>query len=397
MIYNTDYLKLKKLGSDNYNNSLGNPNQERIATLGINNYTDDDCIYNMEETLCMFTMKINEIIDMLNGLPDYEEILRLLKIILEYLKDIDLANYYTKPEIDAMFANIKDMILNIDLSDYYTKAEIDAIIAGLEFTVDAFTKAETRAFYTQSNSFSIYQYYLNQEISQQSCILDKNLLHFNFRVDKIDETGFNKYQKIFIGYSEYLPKFTTNIINAVGRGYSVDEYVIPCTVVLSNLGTMYVSCSDNVRSIIVSGTVIAEGTYDNNLIFNPINLGTPPAPLPPIDFIVKTPNQIRDDLLTNYGYVEIEQTSFNSKLTKNDLVVNFTKLGEQYDKYELNNELSLISNIDEMKRILNYTFTYDTVEYIMSKQQPGNPNWINLDIDNKIVALFDSTQINVQY
>lgn len=67
--------------------------------------------------------------------------------------NIDLANYYTKSEIDAALANI-------DLSDYYTKDEVDAAIAGATPEIDLsdyYTKSEIRSMLTNKFGAAVYR------------------------------------------------------------------------------------------------------------------------------------------------------------------------------------------------------------------------------------------------
>lgn len=399
MIYNSDYDKLKNLGIDNYNNSLSNPKQDKIAILGTNNYTDNDDIYNIEETLCMYTLKINEIIDALNGLPDFDELLNMLKIILNYLKHINLSNYYNKQEIDKLLDDLKKLIPEpCDLSNYYNKQEIDILIQNLKPTVDAFTKAETRAFYLDKEEIILYKYYKNQVITNLGTYRYGDILYYNFKVEKNDDTRFNKYSKYFIAHTPLKIKNTVQVINGVGRGFSIDDYVLPCAVSVDNEGIISVACSDNAKSIIISGSVNIKGLYNEMLLFNPERIAVIPEPKDPIEFREWTPGQIRQDLINNYGYVEEELTSYNSKLKKNNLIVNFTTLSDEYDKYEINNELALIENIDEIKRILGYTFPVDIIDYILSRQEPENYNWIELtNLNNKTVGLEANRQINVHY
>lgn len=44
--------------------------------------------------------------------------------------DVDLTDYYTKEEVDALIPDVED----IDLTDYYTKSQVDAAIDAVELT-----------------------------------------------------------------------------------------------------------------------------------------------------------------------------------------------------------------------------------------------------------------------
>lgn len=55
----------------------------------------------------------------------------LIQFINENSEEIDLSNYYTKAEVDALIAGIDP-----DLSNYYTKAEIDIFIGALADSID---------------------------------------------------------------------------------------------------------------------------------------------------------------------------------------------------------------------------------------------------------------------
>ena len=67
MIYNEDYEKLKNLGTDNYCNSPLAKDGD-IAPIGVDNFCNQNDIWNLEEVLCLWTKTINKIIKKINEL-----------------------------------------------------------------------------------------------------------------------------------------------------------------------------------------------------------------------------------------------------------------------------------------------------------------------------------------
>ena len=297
-----------------------------------------------------------------------------------------------KLDIKAM---IKDLE-NIDLENYYTKDEIDRILENLNFIIDAFTKEETRQFFLDIEKVDIHKYYINQEIEDLGTYRHNNKIFYNFKVSKNDDTKFAKLTKCFVGYTPF--NFENDIvINGVGRGFAIDDYVYPCAVKVDRNGIISVACIDNAKEIIISGVATLKGTFNDMLLFEPLRIIEIPEPKEPIDFKAFTPDEIRLDLINNHNYKVIEETSYAYKITKNNLNITFTRISGAFDKYEIENTLSLVENIDEIKRILGYTFNTENIDYILSRQEPENYNWVSFMVDNKNIGLNTIKDIHIQY
>lgn len=66
---------------------------------------------------------------------------------------VDLSQYYTKSEVDALLANI-------DLSNYYTKAQVDALIANIDFS-NYYTKSQIDTMFA---NIDLSDYYTKTQV-----------------------------------------------------------------------------------------------------------------------------------------------------------------------------------------------------------------------------------------
>ena len=418
MIYNEDFEKLKNLGTDNYCNAPLAENGD-LAPIGIENFCNENDIWNLEEVLCLWTRTINEIIKKVNELVNkmnqidadmeslkkqVQDLINQVKILIEYIKTMDLSNYYTKSEIDEITRHLNQLITNIDLSRYYTKAEVDALLEGLE-PVDLtqfYTKTQIRAIYHDTENINLSNVYTSVEIVSNTTYRKGDTIYYNLKVRKNDSTRFEKFKKYDICYTPIKIKPAVYSITATGKGVAINDYVIPAVAVLQDTGKIHIATSEACTELIITGSCQLAGSYSDNLLFNTIPVSNIPGPIPEPEFHQLLPREIYDKLKSEFGYVDKPDESTSSWSTVHSpdgkLRVKFMHIPEEnWDSYEMSNIIRDSSQADNMKLILGYTFTYDEIEYIFSEIDKDNPNRKTLHIRERTVDLDSDERMTVSY
>lgn len=416
MIYNEDYEKLKNLGTDNYCNApLANGD---IAPIGIDNFCNENDIWNLEEVLCLWTRTINTIIKKVNELinkmnqidadieslkQQVQNLINQVKILIEYIKTMDLSNYYTKSEIDEMIKNLNKLIANIDLSNYYTKTEIDALLEGL-VPVDLsnyFTKSQIRAIYHDTENINLSKVYTSVDIISNTTYRKGDTIYYNLKVRKNDNSRFEKFKKYDICYTPIKIKPAVYSITATGKGVAVSDYVVPAVAVLQDTGKIHIATSEACTELIITGSCQLAGNYSDSLLFNTIPVLNIPEPIPEPAFRELLPREIYNKLKAEFGYIDKpeESSSAYTVIYSADerLKVTFFHITSNWDRYEITNITRDTTQMDKIKLILGFTFTYNEIERIIVEIDRENPNQKVLRIRERDVALESDSKISVQY
>lgn len=419
MIYNEDFEKLKNLGTDNYCNAPLAENGD-LAPIGIENFCNENDIWNLEEVLCLWTRTINKIIKKVNELVNkmnqidadmeslkkqVQDLINQVKILIEYIKTMDLSNYYTKSEIDEITRHINQAIANINISNYYTKAEVDALLEGLE-PVDLsqfYTKPQIRAMYHDTENINLSKVYTTVDIISNTTYRKGDTIYYNLKVRKNDSSRFEKFRKYDICYTPIKIKPAVYSITATGKGVAIDDYVVPAVAVLQDTGKIHIATSESCTELIITGSCQLDGSYSDNLLFNTIPVSNIPGPIPEPTFHELAPREIYEKLKSEYGYTDApdESSSAFAVIYSSDrkLQVKFghTTEGDIWDSYSIYNLIRDTSQMDKIKSILKYSFTYDEIDYIISQIDKENPNQKVLNIRERDVALESDIRITVQY
>ena len=418
MIYNEDYEKLKNLGTDNYCNAPLAKDGD-IAPIGTDNFCNQNDIWNLEEVLCLWTKTINKIIKKINELVNkmnqidadteslkqqVQNLINQVKILIEYIKTMDLTNYYTKSEIDEMIKNLNKLIANIDLSNYYTKSEIDALLEGL-VPVDLsnyFTKPEIRAIYSDIENINLSKVYTNVDIISNTTYRKGDTIYYNLKVKKNDSSRFEKFKKYDICYTPIKIKPAVYSITATGKGVAVSDYVVPAVAVLQDTGKIHIATSEACSELIITGSCQLAGNYSDNLLFNTIPVLNIPEPIPEPAFRELFPREIYNKLKAEFGYTDSPEESTSAYTvvysTDRKLKVNFWHISDDlWDKYEIINVVRDTTQMDKIKFILGFTFTYGEIERIVTEIDREDPNQKVLRIRERDVALESDSKISVQY
>lgn len=417
MIYNEDFEKLKNLGTDNYCNAPL-AKEGDIAPLGIDNFCNENDIWNLEEVLCLWTKTINQIIKKVNELIDkmnqidadiealkqqVQILINQVKILIEYIKTMDLSNYYTKTEIDEMLRNINQLIANIDLSNYYTKAEVDALLKGLE-PVDLsnyFTKPQIRAIYNDTEEITLSKVYTSIDIISNTTYRKGDTIYYNLKIRKNDSSRFEKFKKYDICYTPIKIKPAVYSITATGKGVAVDDYVVPSVAVLQDTGKIHIATSEACSELIITGSCQLQGSYSSDLLFITTPVESIPDPIPEPGFTELYPQEIYNKLVEELGYIKNEEDSSSSFTVvysaDNKLKVTFGHIMGTWDNYKITSLVGDATQVDNIKRILGYSFTYEEIKYIYSKIQPNNPDQVELTIRERTVQLVKDVDITVNY
>ena len=153
--------------------------------------------------------------------------------------------------------------------------------------------------------------------------------------------------------------------------------------------------------MIITGSCQLAGNYSEDLLFNTIPVLNIPEPIPEPAFKELFPREIYNKLKAEFGYVDepSESTSANTAIYSPDrkLKVNFWHISENWDKYEIINIVRDTTQMDKIKFILGFTFTYSEIERIIVEIDRENPNQKVLRIRERDVALESDSKISVQY
>lgn len=393
MIYNEDFEKLKNLGTDNYcNRPLAKDGE--IAPIGVNNFCDKNDIWNLEEVLCLWTRTINTIIQKINELinkmnqidadteslkQQVQSLINQVKILIEYIKTMDLSNYYTKEEIDALLEGL----VPVDLSNYFTKPEIRAIFDDIE-------------------EITLNKVYTTIDIISNTTYRKGDTIYYNLKVRKNDDSRFEKFKKYDICYTPIKIKPAVYSITATGKGVAISDYVVPAVAVLQDTGKIHIATSEACDELIITGSCQLAGNYSDNLLFNTIPVLNIPEPIPEPEFRELFPREIYNKLKAEFAYVDepSESTSAYTVVYSSDrkLKVNFWHISDDlWDKYEIINVVRDTTQIDKIKFILGFTFTYGEIERIITEIDREDPNQKVLRIRERDVALESDSKISVQY
>lgn len=392
MIYNKDFEKLKNLGTDNYCNSPLAKDGD-IAPIGIDNFCDQNDIWNLEEVLCLWTRTINKIIQKVNELinkmnqidadteslkQQVQDLINQVKILIEYIKTMDLSNYYTKIEIDALLEGL----VPVDLSNYFTKPEI-------------------RAIYRDIENINLNRVYTTVDIVSNTTYRKGDTIYYNLKVRKNDNSRFEKFKKYDICYTPIKIKPAVYSITATGKGVAINDYVVPAVAVLQDTGKIHIATSEACDELIITGSCQLAGNYSDDLLFNTIPVLNIPEPIPEPAFRELLPREIYNKLKAEFGYVDepSESTSAYTVVYSLDrkLKVNFWHITDLWDKYEIINVTRDTTQMDKIKLILGFTFTYSEIERIISEIDREDPNQKVLRIRERDVALESDSKISVQY
>lgn len=393
MIYNEDFEKLKNLGTDNYCNAPLAKDGD-IAPIGTDNFCNQNDIWNLEEVLCLWTKTINKIIKKINELVNkmnqidadteslkqqVQSLINQVKILIEYIKTMDLTNYYTKSEIDALLEGL----VPVDLSNYFTKPEI-------------------RAIYSDIENINLSKVYTNVDIISNTTYRKGDTIYYNLKVRKNDSSRFEKFKKYDICYTPIKIKPAVYSITATGKGVAVSDYVVPAVAVLQDTGKIHIATAEACSELIITGSCQLAGNYSEDLLFNTIPVSNIPEPIPEPTFHELFPREIYNKLKAEFGYVDRpeESTSANTAIYSADrkLKVNFWHISDDlWDKYEIINVVRDTTQIDKIKSILGYTFTYEEIERIITEIDREDPNQKVLRIRERDVALESDEKVIVQY
>ena len=392
MIYNKDFEKLKNLGTDNYCNAPLAKDGD-IAPIGINNFCNQNDIWNLEEVLCLWTKTINEIIKKVNELinkmnqidadieslnQQVQNLINQVKILIEYIKTMDLSNYYTKEEVDALLEGL----VPVDLSNYFTKPEI-------------------RAIYSDIENINLSKVYTSVDIISNTTYRKGDTIYYNLKVRKNDSSRFEKFKKYDICYTPIKIKPAVYSITATGKGVAINDYVVPAVAVLQDTGKIHIATSEACDELIITGSCQLAGNYSDDLLFNTIPVLNIPEPIPEPAFRELLPREIYNKLKAEFEYIDKPEESSSAYTViyspDEKLKVTFFHITSNWDRYEITNITRDTTQIDKIKLILGYTFTYDEIERIIAEIDRENPNQKVLRIRERDVALESDSKISVQY
>ena len=410
MIYNIDYTKLKDLLTSNYCNSEDNPNLNKVATIGINNYCNDDGIWNMEEVICLLVRKINELIDAHNKQEEdikkikeeIAELSRLVKLIIQFLKnmnlDIDLSGIYTKPQIDAMINQLKASINSLwaEFNNYYTKTEIDELLENLA-NIDLsnyYTKEEIDALLGNiKKPMEVYQVYNEVVITKNNSYISKDKIYINLQIKRIGSLVFTSnflYKVCRIAYKPNSNYF--NLVNGIAKATNSGNYTALCGGYIDDVGDIYLNFDKYADEFIITGIceLLIPSTGSPEISDIP-TIGDEPI------FVEKTYEQIRNELLANYGYYLVSSNDIYHTIKNDDKNISFISSGRLGNNgYSIKNHYADYRGFEEVQRILGYSFPMEQVNYIMSRWTvESNSNWIRAVVGNKEVSWNNQSLINV--
>lgn len=367
-----------------------------------------------QEIISAIIEKINEIIDSLNAL-NVDAILQQIQdlinnfllgldadvraIIIKMFQDGEL-DIYIEPIInrllDVAIDNKLDLFLLTDkfknkvieiVDDMNLSAEVD--INSIINTIEDLEFKRTK--------IAIYPFYTSINITENNTYHSNNLVYFNAIIKRGYNEIFNKNTLYKIGRLAYATENKINTLYATARATLTGEYTTAASAVIHDNGDIFVSTTSNATEILIGGTApLSHPINGNNLI---------PTELPTLieyeEFVEFTRQQIRDDLINNWGYVEsLNEYNFLEleNTSKNISVVMNNENPKKADEITIYNYWSNYKGVDETQRILRYMFSPEDAQFIIDNWTSRQDiNLISIVVGEKSVQWRNQNDITIGF